>query len=82
MFKLISVLFLAILNLLPSSPFQTTVDGAIYKLDFLSYLNWFIPFDNCLKVTRLWIVCIGIYYLYNFVKKIGVDFILSNLFKL
>lgn len=46
MTKLLSVLLLALINILPNSPFQTTVDGEIYKLEFLSYLNWFIPFDN------------------------------------
>lgn len=67
MIKLLSTLLLAILNILPDSPFQTTLDGEIYKLDFLPYLNWFVPFDNALKITQLWLIGIIAYYLYDVV---------------
>ena len=77
MIGLLSSLFMAVLNLLPNSPFQTTVDGEIYKLDFLPYLNWFIPFDNCLKITQIWVVAVAAYYLYDviidIVKRLVID---------
>lgn len=73
MFKLLTILILAIYNILPNSPFQTTVDGEIYKLDFLPYLNWFIPFDNCLKITSAWLLCIVTYYAFTFIKPFLMD---------
>lgn len=73
MIKLLTILILAIYNILPNSPFQTTVDGEIYKLDFLPYLNWFIPFDNCLKITSAWLLCIVTYYAFTFIKPFLID---------
>ncbi|MDE7324129.1 MAG: hypothetical protein K2N73_15730 [Lachnospiraceae bacterium] len=70
MIKLLSALLLAVVSILPNSPFQTTLDGEIYKLDFLPYLNWFIPFDNCLKITQLWLAAITLYYVYDIVMDI------------
>ena len=81
MTKLLSVLLLALINILPNSPFQTTVDGEIYKLEFLPYLNWFIPFDNCLKITRAWLLCIIAYYIFTMTKKTMFNFFLNKIFK-
>jgi hypothetical protein len=79
MLKLLTSLILGVVNILPDSPFQTTLDGEIYKLDFLSYLNWFIPFDNALKLIRIWLVAILAYYLYDSVKDIVKDFIIDKI---
>lgn len=79
MLALLSSVLMGIINILPNSPFQSTLDGEIYKLDFLPYLNWFIPFDNALKLTQLWLVAIIAYYLYDTVKNIVQDFIVAKL---
>ena len=79
MIKILSILITAIYTILPDSPFQTTMDGVIYKLDFLPYLNWFVPFDNCLKITRTWLLCIIVYYNFSFIKKFLFDTILKKL---
>lgn len=80
MIKLLCTLFLAILSILPTSPFQTTLDGEIYKLNFLPWLNWFLPFDNALKITQFWLVGIAIYYMYDVIiyviKKLIIEKIL------
>lgn len=75
MIGFIKVVLLALLNLLPDSPFQTALNGEIYKLDFLPYLNWFLPFDNCLKILRVWVGAILLYYGYDNIK----DFINNNI---
>lgn len=79
MIALLSALFMAVINLLPSSPFQTNVDGILYKLDFLPYLNWFVPFDNCLKIIQIWLPCIVAYYLYDVIIGIVNRLILDKL---
>jgi hypothetical protein len=79
MLKLLTSLILGVVNILPDSPFQTTLDGEIYKLDFLAYLNWFIPFDNALKLIKIWLVAILAYYLYDSVKDIVKDFIIDKI---
>lgn len=79
MIKLLSALLLAILNILPTSPFQTTLDGELYKLNFLPYLNWFVPFDNALKITQLWLVGILAYYLYDVVIYIVKRLIIEKI---
>lgn len=79
MLKLLTSLILGVLNILPDSPFQTTLDGEIYRLDFLAYLNWFIPFDNALRLVRVWLAAILAYYLYDSVKDIVKDFIIDKI---
>ena len=79
MIKLLQVLLMAVINLLPNSPFQTTLNGEIYKLDFLPYLNWFVPFDNCLKITQIWIVAVSAYYLYDIVSGVVNKLIIDKL---
>lgn len=80
MFKLLNLALLAIINLLPSSPFQTNLDGTIEKLDFLPYLNWFIPFDNCVKILNLWLISIIAYYIYSFVKQPLKELFIDKIF--
>lgn len=78
MIKLLSSLFTAITNLLPDSPFQTLFDGGA-ELDFLPYLNWFVPFDNFLKVTRVWVSAILAYYIYDTVSTVINKLIIDKL---
>ncbi len=67
-----------IFNLLPDSPFQSMVDGLVYKIDFLPQLNWFIPFDIMAVMTGTWVDCILIYYVFVLVKKIVMDYLVEK----
>lgn len=69
--------FEKIYSLLPDSPFQTLFADA--DLDFLHWLNWFIPFDICFKVTELWVAAIAGYYLFAVIKKVVFDLIIGKL---
>lgn len=75
MIDTLSSMFLTVMNLLPVSPFRTTLDGQIFVLDLLPYLNWFIPFDNCLELVRLWLPSVCSYYIYCSVKDIIGNYI-------
>ena len=55
------------------------LDGELFELDFLPYLNWFVPFDNFLKIMELWLPCITAYYVYSYVKGIIDKLIISKL---
>lgn len=78
MINLLSVLFTAVLNLLPDSPFQTLFDFKS-QFDFLPYLNWFVPFDNALTITRFWISSIFAYYIYDIVSDVINNLIIDKL---
>lgn len=81
MFNIIESIIVAIFNILPDSPFQTMVDGVLYKIDFLPTLNWFIPFDTCSTLMLAWLDCILVYYLFVMVKKIVMDFLIGQVFQ-
>lgn len=67
-------------DLLPDSPFQTFFTDKIDILgDILGWVNWFIPFDMCFKITELWVAGIAAYYLFMIIKKIVFDLIIGKL---
>lgn len=80
MINILKIIILALINLLPDSPFQTIIDGISYDVDFLPTLNWFLPFDVCAYMTLVWIHCIVVYYMYVVVKKIVMDYIIKKVF--
>lgn len=56
--------FLGILcKVLPSSPFNL-IDSSQYA-DFLSKINYFIPFYEFVVIMESWLICISIYYIYS-----------------
>lgn len=66
-------------NMLPDSPFQTIFSNEMYHFDFLHWLNWFIPFDICFKITEIWVTSIAAYYLFVIIKKVVFDLIIGKL---
>lgn len=76
---LLKAILAALYALLPDSIFQSYFNGA--ELDFLPYLNWFIPFDIAVDITASWVILISAYYLfdevYNFVNNFIIDKILK-----
>lgn len=58
---------MAILSLLPDSPFKIlddmTATGVI--AEWLGYVNWFVPIYSFIGILEAWLLCIGIYYIYQ-----------------
>lgn len=80
MLNIIKAFLTKIFDLLPSSPFQAFfADKSEVLGDMLGWLNWFIPFDLCFKITELWVVAIAAYYLYVLIRKIVVDLIIAKI---
>lgn len=79
MIEILKSFFQGIYALLPDSPFQTLFSGDLYHFDFLHWLNWFIPFDLCFKITEVWVTSIAAYYLFVIIKKIVFDLIIGKL---
>lgn len=52
---------LTILNVLPVSPFKDIVFGDWAAEEYLRYLNWVFPFQDCLRDFSLFLVAYGIY---------------------
>lgn len=78
MILVLKTVIMAVLNLLPDSPFQTVLDF-IGEFDFLPYLNWFVPFDNALAITYAWASAILAYYMYDTVSATVRRFIIDRL---
>lgn len=80
MLNIIKAFLTKIFDLLPASPFQAFfADKSEVLGDMLGWLNWFIPFDLCFKITELWVVAIAAYYLYIMIRKIVVDLIIAKI---
>ncbi|MCB5712131.1 hypothetical protein [Lactonifactor longoviformis] len=62
----------ALVDLLPVSPF-IVMCAKIDDIEFLGFLNYFIPFDNCLSLLEIWLVSVGIYLVVKNMRQI-VDF--------
>ena len=77
MLDVIRTFFEKVYNILPDSPFQTLFTDVDF--DFLHWLNWFIPFDICFKITELWVAAIAAYYLFAVIKKVVFDLIIGKL---
>lgn len=58
----------AVVKVFPLSPFTEPI-AELGKLPFLGYLNWFVPVGDLLKITALWLVAIGLYYLYSVIAR-------------
>ncbi|MCX4341832.1 MAG: hypothetical protein OSJ72_19675 [Lachnospiraceae bacterium] len=80
MLNILSAFFEKIYDLLPDSPFQAFFADKMGPLyDMLGWINWFIPFDICFKITEIWVIAISAYYLFMLIKKIVFDLILKKL---
>lgn len=77
MIDLLKSFFSKIYSMLPDSPFQLFFDTVDF--DFVHWLNWFIPFDICFKITEVWVTAIAAYYLFSIVKKVVFDLIIGKL---
>lgn len=58
----------ALLKLLPLSPFQEFI-SEFADLPYLGWLNWFFPVGDCLVVMGVWLVAVGVFYLYSILMR-------------
>lgn len=77
MLDILQSLLSKIYQVLPDSPFQSLWSDI--NFDFLPWLNWFIPFDLCFKITEIWVTAIAAYYLFSIIKKVVFDLIIGKL---
>lgn len=63
----IALFLLGLLNILPNSPFKHMADS-IEGLDYLGFLNWFIPFDVCLIMLETWLISMAAYLIYKLIR--------------
>ena len=63
-----------LMEVLPTSPFQEYI-SQFAGIQYLGWLNWFIPIKSCLTVFSTWLVAVGLFYFYSiamrWVKMIG-----------
>lgn len=52
-----------LVSLLPKSPF-TWLDGSQFA-DLLAKINYFVPISDFVAILELWLVSVGMYYLYS-----------------
>lgn len=57
-----------LMGLLPKSPFADTSWFSAVD-DYLGWLNWVFPFQDCLTIFNLWLGCLVVWYSYRFAKK-------------
>lgn len=68
MVNILKVILLKVFSMLPDSPFAEYYNNV--NIDFYDYLNWFLPVDICASIFGIWLICIGVYYIYLIVKQI------------
>ena len=61
-------LFQIVIMLLPTSPFKNITINPII-IDFLGYLNYYMPIKSLLIIMAEWLGCIVIYYTYQLVLR-------------
>ena len=57
-----------ILSVLPHSPVQKYL-ASFDNLPYLGWLNWFVPVSAIITVAETWLVCIGLFYLYQIILR-------------
>lgn len=74
MINLISEFGSVLIQLLPRSPFADWIDSFQVE-QFVGILNWFVPVGQMVSVFSLWLVAVGLFYLYSilmrWIKMIG-----------
>lgn len=57
-----------ILSALPTSPFDKYLDQ-LAGLDYLGYLNWFIPVGAFVGILVTWTTAVGVFYIYSIIMR-------------
>lgn len=69
MVNLIFSLLTGLLSLLPASFIQSYL-SKIGTIDYLGYVNYFIPFYRFVEIGELWLACCGAYLLFYYVRSV------------
>lgn len=67
-FNLVSNFGSAVIKLLPRSPFRDFINSW-QAPQFLSWLNWIFPVSECVAILTLWLLAIGVFYLYSIIMR-------------
>lgn len=62
--KIVSV----ILTMLPDSPLASYIDE-LSNVDFLPYLNWFVPIGTLVGIGTSWLAAIAVFYAYQLILR-------------
>lgn len=62
-------LLTSLLSILPASFVQSYLSN-IGEINYLSYVNYFIPFYNLVKIGRLWLGCCAAYLIYYYARTV------------
>ena len=57
-----------VINLLPMSPFQSISNSPIAS--YLPNLGWLLPINEILAILSLWVVAIGVFYMYQAILRL------------
>lgn len=58
----------AVIGLLPTSPFQAYLSVSIDS-QYLRWLNWLVPVGQMIAVLQMWLVAIGLWYVYQVILR-------------
>ena len=61
-------LFNWVIQFLPGSPFQAFI-AAIPQIPYLAEFNWFFPVGEIISIMEVWLVAVGLYFLYSAVLR-------------
>lgn len=67
--NLVFSLLTGLLSILPASFVKDYIDN-MDALEYLSYINFFIPFYALVQIGQAWLVCCGLYLVYHYVKSV------------
>lgn len=66
--EIFTTFFSWLIQFLPKSPFQSVI-ASLGSIPYLAQLNWFLPVTEIIAVMQLWLVAVGLYYLYSAVMR-------------
>lgn len=64
----LSGIITTILKLLPADPFKSVI-LALPKMEWLGWLNWFVPVSQILAVLTAWTTVIALFYVYQAIAR-------------
>lgn len=72
MIQIVTTLINQIISLLPRSPFREYINGlqsSNVVSQYMGYLNWFFPVGACLNILSVWLIAVGLFYLYSIIMR-------------
>ncbi|MEG1709927.1 MAG: hypothetical protein RRY04_01890 [Oscillospiraceae bacterium] len=64
----LSAIAASLLSFLPDSPFRPTIDK-LADVEWLGYLNWFVPVGTLFSIGTVWLGAIGVFYTYQMILR-------------